>query len=98
MLKAIYDIRQFTEEQEIYLKRVIQQIGEGGLTRQTTKRTLQALQKEIGENGPQPLRILAVLQKHIPAALLESHAVESSAQTSGPREVILSEYFVGKNG
>lgn len=96
LLKAVGDLRQFTEEQELYLKRVMQQLEEGGLTKQTTKRTLQALQAEIKEHGPKPLRILALLQKHIPAQLLESHAVETSAKTFGPREVILSEYLLGQ--
>ncbi len=93
LLKAVSDLRQLTEEQEAYLKRVMQQLEEGGLTKQTTKRTLQALQKDIKASGPKPLRILGVLQKHIPSELLESHAVESAARTFGPREVILSEYL-----
>lgn len=96
ILKAVRDLRQFTEEQEFYLKKVMQQLEEGGLTKQTTKRTLQALEKDIKENGPQPLRILGILQKNIPDELLENHISESAAQTFGPREVILSEYFVGK--
>jgi hypothetical protein len=96
ILKAIRDLRQFTEDQELYLKKVMQQLEEGGLAKQTTKRTLQALEKEIKSNGTQPLRILGVLQKNIPAELLESYIVESTAQTFGPREVILSEYFVSK--
>ena len=74
----------------------MQQLEEGGLTKQTTKRTLQALQKDIKEKGPQTLRIIGVLQKHIPAELLESHAAESTAQTFGPREVVLSEYLIGR--
>src|SRR3990172_8676148 len=97
ILKAIQkDLRQFTEEQELYLKKVIAALAEGALPRQTTKRTLQALQKEIKENGAQPLRILGVLQNNIPAGLLGEHLAESSAQTLGPREVILSEYLVNK--
>jgi len=40
-----------------------------------------------------PLRILGVLRKNIPSDLLKEHIAERSAQTSGPREVILSEYF-----
>ena len=97
LLKAISDLRQFTEEQEEYLRRVMQQLEEGGLTKQTTKRTLQVLQKDIKEAGPRPLRMLALLQRHIPPELLERHAVESTAQTLGPREVILSEYLSGNN-
>lgn len=93
LLKAVSDFRKLTDEQEAYLTKVKRQLEEGGLTKQTTKRTLQALQKEIKENGTQPLRILTVLQQNIPAGLLEGHAAESGAQTLGPREVILSEYL-----
>ncbi len=96
LLKAVRDLRKLTEEQEIYLKKVMQQLEEGGLTKQTTKRTLQALQKNIKDHGPQPLKILALLQTHIPAELLEAHVAESAARTSGPREVILSEYLLGR--
>ena len=95
ILKAVGDLRQFTEDQELYLKKVMRQLEEGGLTKQTTKRTLQALKKEIKFNSIQPLRILGVLQKNIPEELLESHISESTAQTFDPREVILSEYFLG---
>ena len=35
------------------------------------------------------------MQKNIPDELLKEHIAESSAQISGPREVILSEFFKG---
>ena len=41
-----------------------------------------------------PIIILAVLQKNIPSEFFKEHISESSAQTFGPREVILSEYLV----
>lgn len=94
-LKAIKDYRQFTDDQELYLKKVLKQLEEGGLPKQTTKKALQELNKKLkGEINP--LKILAVLQKNIPAALLESHITESAAKTYGPREVILSEYLIGE--
>ena len=96
LLKAVSDLRKLTDDEELYLNKVKRQLEEGGLTKQTTKRTLQALQKEIKDNGTEPRRILAVLQKNIPAGLLEGHMAESAAQTFGPREVILSEYLLGK--
>jgi len=92
ILKAIRDFRKFTEDQELYLRKVMREIEEGGLPKQTTKRTLQELNREL-KNGLNPLRILGVLQKNIPSDLLKEHIAESAAQTSGPREVILSEYF-----
>ena len=93
ILKAISkDTRQFTEDQELYIKRVIRELSEGGLPKQTTKKVLQEVNLEF-KKGIHPLRILAVIQKNIPTDLLKEHISESSAHTSGPREVILSEYF-----
>jgi len=96
ILKAISkDTRKFTEEQEDYLKIVIQKITEGALPKQTTKILLQELNNEL-KKTVNPLRILAVLQKNIAPEFLQEHLSESAAQTSGPREVILSEYLIGE--
>ena len=92
ILKAVRDFRKFTDDQELYLRKVMKEVEEGGLPKQTTKKTLQELNKEL-KNGLNPLRILAVLQKNIPSDLLKKHIAESAAQTSGPREIILSKYF-----
>jgi len=96
ILKAISkDTRKFTEEQEDYLKIVIQKITEGALPKQTTKILLQELNNEL-KKTINPLTILAVLQKNIAPEFLKEHLSESAAQTSGPREVILSEYLIGE--
>jgi superfamily II DNA/RNA helicase len=96
ILKAISkDTRKFTEEQENYLKIVIQKITEGALPKQTTKILLQELNNEL-KKTINPLTILAVLQKNIAPEFLQEHLSESAAQTSGPREVILSEYLIGE--
>jgi len=94
ILRAIQDFRQFTEEQELFLKKVMRQLEEGGLPRQTTKTALKEMNVVI-KKEVKPLKMLAVLQKNIPAELLEGHLAESAAKTAGPREVILSEYLIG---
>lgn len=86
------DRSQLTEDQEIYLNKVMLQLEEGGLPKQTTKVVSQALDKEI-QKGIHPLRIMAVLQLNVPSRLLESHFSESVTLDGGRREVILSEYF-----
>ena len=89
------DLRQWTEEQEDYLKEVIKRTEEGALPKQTTKTVLKALEKEIKKAGKlNSLKILAILQSNIPDELLQSHIVESSAMTKGQREVVLSEYLI----
>ena len=93
ILKAtMKDRRQFTEDQDLYLKKVITQLEEGGLPKQTTKVTFQALSKEITKDIS-PLKILSILQGHISSRLLEGHFAETTTDHFGKREVILSEYL-----
>jgi hypothetical protein len=81
----------YTEDDELYIKQVIKLIEEGGLPKQTTKTLQKELSKELN-----PIKILGILKKNIPSDFFKETAAESAAQTSGPREVILSEYLVGK--
>ena len=90
---TLKDRRQFTDEQELYLKRIMTQLEEGGLPKQTSKETFKALQEEF-KTGINSLRILAVLKTKIPERLLESHYAENQTYNFGKREVIISEYLV----
>jgi len=89
---AMKDRRQFTDDQDLYLKKAMTQLEEGGLPKQTSKETLKALNEEI-KAGINPLRILGILQSNIPERLLESHYAENKTFNFGKREVILSEYL-----
>jgi len=96
ILKAtMKNTQKLTEDQELYLKKVLTQLEEGGLPKQTSKETLKAfsaLKNEIVN----PFKVLAVLQTHIPAKLLEEHYAEQNPAVSGIREVILSLYLTGE--
>ena len=92
---TLKNTRQLTDEQELYLRKVVKQLEEGGLPKQTTKETLKALD-ELKHDVMNPLKVLATLQTHIPARLLEGHYVEYSPVVFGKREVILSLYFSGE--
>jgi len=81
----------FTEDDELYVKKVINLIEEGGLPKQTAKTLVKELGKETN-----PLKILAKLKTNIAPEFFKETAAESAALTSGPREVILSEYLVSK--
>ncbi|MDP2919433.1 MAG: helicase-related protein [Dehalococcoidia bacterium] len=88
------DVRQFkgyTEDDELYIINLIKLIEEGGLPKQTTKTLVKELSKEKN-----PLKILGILRTNIADEFFKETPAESSAQISGPREVILSEYFVGE--
>ncbi len=84
----------FTDEDDLYIKRVIKEVEEGGLPKQTTKTLIKEINQEL-KNGINPLRLLAVLKINIPSEFLQDTLAQSSAKTFGPREVILSEYFKG---
>lgn len=96
ILKAtMKNTQKFTEDQEIYLKKVITQLEEGGLPKQTTKNTLKALDA-LKDELVDPFKVLAVLQTHISQRLLKSHYAELNSSVSGKREVILSLYLTGE--
>ena len=97
ILKAVFrDTRQLTEDQIDYYKKVMQQFEEGAIPKQTAKTVNKVLNKELKQGPPNSLKVLALLQNNIPSEFLESHIAESAAHTFGPREVILSEYLMGK--
>ena len=96
LLKLTFkDTKQLTEDQEEYLKKVMSQLDEGGLPRQTTKVTFKALE-DLGNQMLNQLKVLAILQTNIPVRLLESHYAEENPRSAGKREVILSMYLVGE--
>ncbi|OGW25509.1 MAG: helicase [Nitrospirae bacterium GWC2_42_7] len=96
ILKAtMKNTKQLTDEQELYLKRVFTQLEEGGIPKQTAKEALKALD-ELKKEIMNPLKVLAVLQTHIPERFLAGHYAERHPQSFGKREVILSLYLKGE--
>ena len=94
--KEIRKYQGYTDEDELYFQRVINELEAGGIPEQTAKTLSRALDEdEELKKGPQPLRILALLKLHIADEFLTDNA-PTAARTAGPREVILSEYFVSK--
>ncbi len=83
----------YTDDDEAYVQKLTCLIEEGALPRQTTKTLVKALTGQAD-----PLKILGILKNHVPTAFFNNTMAENTAQTAGPREVILSEYLVGKNG
>jgi superfamily II DNA or RNA helicase/HKD family nuclease len=83
-----------TDDQEHYLRTVLTQLDEGGLPKQTAKKTMKALHA-LGDDLMNPLKVLAVLQAHIPERLLHGHYAEQNPTGFGKREVILSLYLTG---
>lgn len=90
-IKAIRSFKGFTEDDEEYLKKLLSVVEEGALPKQTAKKLMQG----IGGKETDPLKILAILRSGIPQEFFKAHISETAAETSGPREVILSEYLLG---
>ncbi len=87
--------KQLTEEQEEYLKKVINRLEEGALPKKTVQRVLKTLQKLNIKEIQNPLKVIGILQKEISSDFLKTHYAQTSALTEGKREVILSLYLVG---
>ncbi|MGB9832635.1 helicase-related protein [Thermodesulfovibrio yellowstonii] len=88
--------KQLTEDQEEYLKKVINRLEEGSLPKKTVQKTLKAL-NELKKDIQNPLKVIGVLQREISPTFLKSHYAETSAITEGKREVILSLYLTGES-
>lgn len=88
--------KQLTEDQEEYLDQIITKIEEGGIPKQTVKKTLIALNK-ISKEIQNPLKVIGVLQSEISSTFLKSHYAQTAAVTEGKREVILSLYLGEEN-
>jgi superfamily II DNA or RNA helicase len=96
ILKAtMKNTQKLTEDQELYLKKVVTQLEEGGLPKQTAKQTMNAL-NALKNELVNPFKVLAVLQSNIPERLLEEHYAEQNPAVFGKREVILSLYLTAK--
>ena len=79
----------FTEEDELYIKQVMQLLIDGALPKPTTKTVADALKKEID-----PLRVLGILKRDIPSEFFQATRAQRTFQALSPREVILSSYLV----
>jgi superfamily II DNA/RNA helicase/HKD family nuclease len=89
--------KQLTEDQENYLKKVINRLEEGAIPKKTVQKSLKMLQQLKKEEIQNPLKVIGILQREISPTLLKSHYVETSSITEGKGEVILSLYLVGGN-
>ncbi len=86
--KQVKNYQGFTEDDDLYIQKVISLLEDGALPKQTTKNVVQAV------NGIEdPLKILAKIKTNIPEEFFTEHISHSSADVFGPREVILSEYL-----
>ncbi|MGC8561356.1 MAG: helicase-related protein [Phycisphaerae bacterium] len=79
------DYHGFTEEDEAFIGQVVRALEDGAMPKITARKVAGALKTE-----PDPLRVLAILQREIPASLLAPTHAAQRAHAESPREVILS--------
>jgi superfamily II DNA/RNA helicase len=87
--KEIRSYHGYTEDDEAYIRQVIQLLTDGALPRPTTKKVAEALKKTI-----EPLKVLGILRRDIPAPFFQPTRVQVGHHTLSPREVILSSYLL----
>jgi superfamily II DNA/RNA helicase len=86
--------KQLTDEQEDYIKTLIQRLEEGAIPKRTIQKVLKSLnllEKEILH----PLQVIKILQTEISPAFLKSHYVYLPFDPDTKSEVILSLYLTG---
>jgi superfamily II DNA/RNA helicase len=87
--KEIRRYHGFTDDDEAYIRNVIQLLTDGALPRPTTKNVASALKKEL-----EPLKVLAILHRDIPVTFFQPTRAQLSHHTYSPREVILSSWLI----
>ena len=84
--------KQFTDNQDAYLDRVIKQLADRGLPTKTIK-SIMGMLNDLGEGADNSLKVIGVLETVIPDALLKNHYAERNITSTGKSEVVLSMYF-----
>lgn len=87
--KEIRRYHGFTEDDELYIRQVIQLLTDGALPKPTTKKVADALKNEI-----EPLKVLGILRRRISPLLFQPTRAQHASQAFSPREVILSSYLL----
>jgi hypothetical protein len=92
LVKGIENNKTFTEDDEEFIRILKDKLNEGALPPKVIKDTLSELIKQDAAN---PLKQLAALKLNIPNEYFKES--KSSANTTGPKEIILSEFLKGNN-
>jgi len=86
--KEFKNYQGFTDEDDEYLKSVLRAFDSGVIPRNASKRIKELLEKEVN-----PIKMLNILKKNIPLALLDEGYRPKQYVPAAAGEVILSEYL-----
>ncbi len=87
--KEIQQYPGFTDEDEEYIRNVIQLLRDGSLPKPTTKKVAEALKREV-----EPLKVLGILRRDISPYFFQATRAQQMRHFMMPREVILSSWIV----
>lgn len=88
--KAVRRCQQFTEDDELFVGKVIRIVEDGSLPKATAKKVAAALKKP---ENLLPLKVLAVLRRDIKPEFFQAAPLATGSQVLAPREVILSSWL-----
>ena len=94
---ALQRAQGLTENDEDYLINLLTYLKKGGLAKINVKKAVDKVSKLSKEGSLNQLKIVKVIKSVISQADFKETYAESSANTEGPEEVILSEYFSERN-
>lgn len=89
--KEIRRYHGYTEEDEAYIRNVVQLLMDGALPKPTTKKVAEAMKKEI-----EPLKVLGILRRDISPLFFQATRAQLTHYALSPREVILSSWVVSE--
>lgn len=90
--KEIKNYKGFTEDDEIYIKKVIDELDAGGIPKKISQRIYKKVQ-EAPEIVANPIKLLGILKTALPSDFLQPTQNEIDRGMSNKKEIILSEYF-----
>jgi len=90
--KEIRRYHGYTDDDEEYIRNVIQLLMDGSLPKPTTKKVAEALKREI-----EPLKVLGILRRDLSPLFFQSTRAQQMHHSMMPREVILSSWVVASD-
>jgi len=90
--KEIKKYQGFTDDDELYIKHVIDELDSGGIPKKITQKLYKKIQEtpEIIQN---PIKLLAILKTTLPSDFLQPTQNDMNKGINSKKEIILSEYF-----
>lgn len=90
--KEVKNFKGFTEEDENYISRVIDELDSGGMPKKITQKIYKKVE-ETPEIIVNPIKLLGLLKTNLPSDFLRPTLQEQESGIYSKNEIILSEYF-----